>query len=109
MIELGQILSAVFQRTTDGKLKWSRSVKKDRFITSVDSISIVIVEDSDNWTGTMYRLEIVDENGETIEAFGHYDTTVEQTRQLQQLFVLARRSALDVDSTLEKLAKGLEL
>lgn len=109
MIELGQILSAVFQRTTEGKLKWSRSLKKDRFITSVGSISIVIVEETDSWIGTKHHLEIVDEDGETIETLGYLDATNEQIQQLDRLFVLARRSALDVDSTLEKLAKGLEL
>ena len=109
MIGLGQILSGVFQRTTEGRLKWSQSFKKDRFITSVDSISIIIVEESDTWAGTIHRLEIVDEDGETVETLGYFDATDEQNRQLERLFVLARRSALDIDTTLKKLAKGLEL
>lgn len=109
MTELGQILSGVFQRTTEGKLNWSRAVEKDRFIASVGAISIVIVEEDDSWVGSTHHLEIIDESGETVEILGNNDTTNEQHRQLQQIFVLARRSALDIDSTLEKLAKGLEL
>ena len=109
MTELGKILSGVFQRTTEGKLNWSRAVEKDRFIASAGAISIVIVEEHDNWAGTTHHLNIIDESGETVETLGDHDTTAEQHRQLQQIYVLARRSALDVDSTLEKLANALEL
>ena len=108
MIELGQILSGVIQRTTEGKLSWSRAVEKNRFIASVGEISIVIIE-GENFFGTTYRLDIVDEYGETVESLDAPDTTDVQGRQLGRLYVLARRSALDIDSTLEKLAKDLEL
>ncbi len=108
MIDLGQILEGVVQRTTEGKLKWSRTVQNDRFVSSVDAISIVIVE-IDSHRQTTYRLDILDESGETVESLGFQDTTPEQDRELARLYVLARRSALDINSTLEKLAKALEL
>ena len=108
MIDLGQILVGLIQRTTEGKLKWSSSVENDRFVTSVDAISIVIVEIRGR--DPNYRLDILnDESGATIESLGFEDTSVEQDRQLARLYVLARRSAFDIDSTLEKLAKALEL
>ena len=107
MIDLGQILTGVVQRTTEGKLKWSQTVQNDRFVTSVDAISIVIVEISNSTN--LYRLEILDESGDAIDSLGYQDTTLEQDRELAHLYVLARRSALDVDATLEKLAKALEL
>ena len=114
MIDLGQILTAVVERTSTGKLQWSRTVNNDRFVTSVDAISIVIVEtDIHNEEGEfmreVYRLDITNESGDTIESLRYGDTTLEQDQQLARLYVLARRSALDVDSTLEKLAKALEL
>ena len=108
MIELGKILSGVYQRTTEGKLNWSRTVEKDRYVASIDETSIVILE-LVNYFGTTYRLDIVDEYGETIESLGSPDTNDEQERQLARLYVLARREALDIDATLEKLAKALEL
>ena len=107
MIDLGQILTAVVQRTKDGKLKWTRTVQNDRFVTSVEAISMVIVE-TDHFFAA-YRLDILDESGEAVESLGQQDTTPEQDRELGHLYVLARRSALDVDATLEKLAKALEL
>ena len=107
MIGLDQILTRVVERTTEGKLKWSRTVENDRFVTSVDTISIVIVED--RYGRTTYRLDILDESGETVDSLGWQVTTSEQERELARLYAMARRSALDVDSTLEKLAKALEL
>ena len=105
MIELGPILEGLIQRTTEGKLKWSRTVPHDRFVTSVDAIAIVIQVD----LGGRYSLEILNEAGETAESLEYLDTTDEQNRQLARLFVLARRSALNTEATLQKLAKALNV
>jgi hypothetical protein len=115
MIELGQILDGLVQRTTEGKLRWSRTVAKDRFVTSVDAISVAIVdagpipEVNYETFRESYRLDILDESGDVVDSLGFKDTTGEQDQLLERLYVLARRSALNVDSVLEKLAKGLEL
>ena len=111
MIELSKILTGLVQRTTEGKLNWSRTVQNDRFVASVGAISVTIV-DTGYIVGTdeaSYRLDILDEFGEMVESLGYQDTDGAQDRQLARLYVLARRSALDIDSVLEKLAKGLEL
>ena len=108
MIDLGTILNGLIQRTDEGRLKWTRSVESDRFVTSVEAISIVIKE-VEGYRRDTHQLEIVDESGETVDVLGYENTTSEQDQQLARLFVLARRSALDIDSTLEKLAKALDL
>ena len=111
MIELGEILKGMVHRTTEGKLRWNRTVENDRFVTSVGAISVAIVytgfnvEEGDE----TYRLDIFDELGDVVESLGYQDTTGLQDQEMARLFVLARRSALDVDSVLEKLARGLEL
>jgi hypothetical protein len=71
----------------------------------VDAISIAIWEVAD----PSYTLEILNESGETVETLDYRNSTEAQDQQLARLYLLARRSALDTDSTLEKLAKGLEL
>ena len=111
MIELGEILEGLVQRTAEGKLKWSRSVGNDRFVTSVDAISVAIVDSGYNAVNEMntYRLDILEESGDIVDSLGFQDTTGEQDRQLARLYVLARRSAHDIDSVLEKLARGLDL
>ena len=105
MIDLDKILEGLVQRTADGKLKWSRSIGSDRFVTSLDAISLVIVKSD----GIGYRLEILDESGEAIEVLDFSVTTEEQDKQLERLHIQARRSALNIQSTLEKLAKALDL
>ena len=92
-------------------MKWHSTVEKDRFVTSVDAISVAIVQRGFMYFSTnhTYRLDIFDQSGEMVESLGNQETTREQEAQMARLFVLAPRSALDVDSTLEKLAKGLEL
>ena len=104
MVDLDQVLTGLVRRTEEGILKWSRTVEGSRFTTSVDTISILISIDSEG-----YRLDILDESGEVVESLQYADTTVEQDKKLERLFVLARRSAHNIDSTLEKLARGLEL
>ena len=108
MTDLGQILTGLVQRTTEGKLKWSRSAQENQFVTSVDTISIVIAE-SGNFGIDTYCLDVLDESGEVVDSLSFRDTSEVQDQELARLFVLARRSAHNIDSTLERLAKALEL
>ena len=111
MIELDQILGGLIRRTEDGKLQWRRTVRDDRFVASVDAISVVVLEvpPRPSGPGPTYRLEILDENGQTVEVLDYDSSTGEQDEQMGRLFVLARRSALNIDSVLQKLAEYLEL
>ena len=104
MIDLDQILQGLIQRTMEGKLRWSRAVQRNRFTTSIDAISVMIFE-----TDPGHGFDIFDESGELVESLRFEDTSASQDRKLARLHILARRSALDVDSVLEKLAQGLEL
>lgn len=108
MIDLEQILTGLVQRTTEGKLQWSRTVHDGRYTTSVGAISVVIFDTVSSY-GAGYQFDILDESGETVESLRHEDTTQEQDEKLERLYILARRSALNIDSVLEQLAKGLEL
>ena len=104
MIDLDQILTGLIQRTEEGKLNWARTAEPDVFTTSVDVISVVIFE-----TEGEYGFDIIDELGGIVESLRYHDTTKEQDEQLERLHILARRSALNIDSVLAKLAQGLEL
>ena len=108
MIELGQILAGLVLRTSEGRLKWMRGAQNGWFVTSVDAISVVVME-LDCPGPIRYGLDILDEWGETVDSLRYQDMTAEQDEQLTRLYVLARRQALDADATLQKLAKGLEL
>ena len=104
MKELDKILEGLIQRTVDGRLKWS-STLSDHFIVSIDAISVVIRKSLSGG----HHLEIFGESGETIEVLDRPHATDEQNRQLDLLYRTARRSALNTQATLEKLAKALDL
>ena len=116
MADLNQILERLIQRTADGRVKWNRTVESNQFVASVDTISVVVQETPGNFLFTRgYRLEILNESGDTVEvlgnnrASGETDANSEQSQRLARLYASARRSALDVDATLDKLSKALDL
>ena len=119
MNELDKILEGLAKRTLDGRLKWSPSAKSNEFVTSINAISVK-VEEFRQMSKTAplispqvvkQRLTIFNENGEAAEVLetgSENGDEVKQSQQLDELFTLARRSALNTKATLEKLAKALE-
>ena len=116
MDRMTAILQGLIERTEEGELSWKTSVDKNAFIAAVDTTGI-IVRMLDDFLET-HRLEILNDDGVTAVVLETSDpmrkvpkesrATDEQATELSRLFVLARQSALDVDTTLEKLARDLE-
>ena len=120
MSRMTTILRGLIKRTEEGKLNWQTSVNDDVFFASVDTTGVIIrlLGRETVMIPERHRLEILNDDGaiavvlETDEGFGtvpnESHATYEQAQDLRRLFALARQSALDVDSTLEKLARDLE-
>jgi hypothetical protein len=120
MNELDKILGGLIRRTVNGHLKWRSSVEENEFVTSVDAISVVIRSlGGRNWRSPdRYQLVIIDEKGSTVEVFeagGEFETVAydqvgktEQSQQLDELYSLARRTALNTQATIDKLVKALD-
>jgi hypothetical protein len=115
MNELDKILDGLIRRTSDGKLNWSRTAEANQFVTSVDTISVIVRRRTVPLSiigGSVpeFRLEILDDQGTLIETFvsGDAGTTPQRREDLARLHELARHSALNIQGTLEKLAKALE-
>lgn len=116
MSQMSTILQGLISRTEEGKLKWRTSIRKNVFLTAVDTTAVSIRK-LDEFL-ELYRLEILNKEGfktVTLETYderdlGHQSSlaTPQQAKDLQCLYELARRSALDPDSTLDKLASDLE-
>ena len=113
MNELDRILDGLIQRTSDRKLRWSRAASDDQFATSVDTISVIVGKSSRLQRGVpdLPRLEIYNERGDLAEVM-QFDApspdNVDRIDKLRRLHAMARHSALNVQETLEKLAKALE-
>ena len=117
MSKMSTILQGLISLTEEGKLKWRTSIRKNAFLTAVDTTAVSIKE-LDEFT-ERYRLEILnDDIGKTtvaVETDNTFGTipqkslaTPEQSHDLRRLYELARLSALDPDPTLDKLARDLE-
>ena len=120
MSNIARVLEGLINRTHEGKLQWQTTADPDRFLAAVDMIAVIISRLSTGLSlgDERYRLEILNDEGTTVEILETADTfemipserlpTAEQARTLTRLFTLARRSALDTDATLEKLANSLD-
>lgn len=119
MTDMNKIIDGLIQRTEDGTLKWKPGKSDEDFVLSVDSICVELRRiRSDGLTPyDRYRLALLNEGSpaatilETDDSFNSVPNdqaaTSEQDLQLERLFTMARRSALDIQSALEKLAKAL--
>ena len=114
-----QVLTGLVARTDDGKLKWRSTWERNMFLTTVDSIGVVIKPSGGSPNGKRgYALEIMNEEGliaevlETDEDYaakvGARSITDDQREMIIRLFHLARRSARDTEATLSELASRLE-
>ena len=116
MSKMSTILQGLIRRTEEGKLNWKTTVDSKAFVAAVDTTG-VIIKMMDDFLET-HRLEILNDKGitavvlETDSSLGKVPkenrATEDQIHDLRRLFVLARQSALDANSTLEKLAHDLE-
>ena len=106
MNELDRILDGLLTRTIEGRLKWTPAAAEDQFVTSVDAISVMIQDP--RWPLSQgIRLEIFDERGQLVEVLNGEAATINQGAALTKLYAEARRSALNSQVTLEKLARAL--
>ena len=115
MNKLDDILDGLIRRTSDGKLKWNRTPEANQFVTAVDALAVIVRR----WDFShalhappeaAFELEIIDEKGSSIETLRtrSKQATTGQEQKLSDLHDLARLSALNVQETLDKLAKALE-
>ena len=116
MDRMTTILDGLINRTEEDKLQWRTSADTNAYVALVDDISVV-VRSLDSLLNDRYRIEIQNDKGITVEVLQttdeftivssdtYADTT--QADKLGCLFRLARRSALDTDATLDRLANSL--
>lgn len=120
MSDMDKILEGLLRQTSDRKLRWNRSVTGNEFITAINEISVVVRDLNERriFGSGHNQLAVLDDEDNTVavletgvkHSYVAPDrcATPEQAAQLAQLYELARRSALNTEATLEKLAKALE-
>ena len=104
MAEITDVLSKLLERTQEGKVQWQPTSNELTFVAVVGNLSVMILSDAYG-----VNLRILDKSGNDIETIhsGDQTTTRPDTAQLTQLYVEARRTALNVGSQLDELLKEL--
>ena len=119
MNALDQILEELVRRTADDRLQWTLSAEDDEFVASIGTVSIIVRQQGFDLlrSGRIHQVEILNERGRPVEviqattslddlAFNSPDN-LERVRLLDELYTAARRSALDVDATIDQLRESL--
>ena len=120
MEKMTQILEKLIDRTQEGKIIWHTTADPDGFLATLDTLGVVVsyLGKQSFASNERYKVQILNSEGRTAEVIETKDeygpieperiATLGQDQAMSRLFTLARRSALDTDSTLEELAKQLD-
>ena len=106
MANLDETVARLIARTQEGRLNWDESYDPDQFITSVGAISVRISSHQGVFSRA-HTLDILDHGGRVVESVSDGSEPANVESLLGQLFELARRSALDIDSVLDQLNRAL--
>ncbi|MGB6482805.1 MAG: hypothetical protein WBE86_04890 [Candidatus Acidiferrales bacterium] len=105
-----QMVDLLIERTTAGSVTWTPTAEENEFITSLanNTVSIKKVHDPRSEEPDM-MFAICDEDGrEVLSSLNGGGMQGVTYNVLTVLHELARRSALNIDKTLDKIIKSLE-
>src|SRR5258706_13185470 len=102
MMTLQDLIPALFAKTFEGKLKWEDS-GSGSFVASVNDLTVKVEYESTS-TRIVYRIRLLNENGDTIERFNPPRGT-EPEAHLLELYDLARRKGMKVLGCVDRLQR----
>ena len=109
MAEITDILTTLLERTRQDKVAWQTTADESTFLVVLGKASMTIHEGLHD---DSVILRILNQEGREIESMysgsDSEQTTASEDRQLQELYTMARRIALGVDSQLDELLKELQ-
>lgn len=112
MATITDILTKLIEKSRDEKIAWRATSGRQKFLTMLGETGVSIDFDAST---KLYELDIINRRGRLIESISaKYEPEGFATSErimagtLRELHGIARRSALDVDSTLDELASRLD-
>ena len=114
MANMTDILTKLIEKSRDGKIAWRDTSSKQKFLAMLGETGVAI--DFDTSTD-VYELQVIDKHGRVIESISAeyrpygisvLDPDVKVADTLKELHEIARRSALNIDLTLDELASHLD-
>ena len=102
--KLTHLTALLLEKTREGKVPWKPSATDDVFVSSFGKYGVSIRE---NILGG-FELSLMDTTGTVIESIRESTEFQLEGGHLSELFTLARRSAHNVEESLDNLLKELE-
>jgi hypothetical protein len=117
-----ELLASLLRATKNGKVRWQATVNEDQFLAAFpdSSLTVAAVPPGSHYPGVRYRVEISDSHGRVMDAFadsegvagasqsGPYVDTRSFGAVMEDLFLEARRSALQPEKVVESLLERLK-
>ena len=120
MDKMTAILDRLIDLTREEKLEWFETADQEGFIATVGTLGVIVrhLGRQESHGDDRHKFEILNRNGrvsdtlETDDIYGlvpeERTASAEQALAMARLYPLARRSALDAESTLEELVHELD-
>lgn len=115
MVQLAKLLT---ERTTSGRISWSSTDDESTFIYSAKRSSVTIDQHYDQEGDPFTTLSVLNERGTAVETlqssyappegFGSEYTPASWNKPLEDLYSVARSSALKIDEVLDDLMRQLD-
>ena len=110
MIEgkLSSLVDVLLEKSREGKVSWKPTARSNEFLWGFSKYAVSIRQTSERFdSGHIYSLSIVNESGEEIETLIHNANSPDH-KIVQEMFILARRSANNVEESLDNLLQELQ-
>lgn len=105
MAVITDVLTKLLELTKDNKIGWQTTSDEEAFAAIIGDLSAVILQD--HWGDP--TLKILNKAGVDIEQlYANENTNVELRFDLGELYIMAKRVALGVDSQLDELLSELD-
>jgi hypothetical protein len=102
------LMMKLYQKTTEGKVKWERTAKEDVYISSFPEYSIQLGKIGGGLIPTLY-LSIFDSNGLQVESYQKPPLGDDvASKYLTNLYEIARRNAMGADKAIIDILKNLD-
>lgn len=119
--KLSNLVAGLIVKTREGGVTWATTLADNQFIAGFSRFVVSVrqdfmySEDEDSGAQPFIEVSLLNQNGRTIEAttsYAHGETfgpgISDDYEELLELFILARRSAHDVEESLDDLLQELE-
>lgn len=104
---LWDLAEKLYERTRSNAIEWQTTNREDAFMYAGSGASVMI-RSQDGDGVAPWQLAIFDDRGVEAEAISTYEQGEERRAMLYDLYVLARRNALNINKLVDSLFKELE-